>query len=199
MAVCAVILGCTRPPPAASPVSDVYLKVESAHSHGVDSTSGVREVRFSASRSGMVWHPIPLLRLIEWPDRVLGELYFYWPRMRDSTGRDAQPYWVAHGQSGCRRVQSAPGWAACRLDVRPESSWRAVADSFRALGVWDLPAGGASERRGSDISDQDGVLAEVLIGNRYRRFMYYDLDRLHGEDVARIRAAADLVMSLPTR
>ena len=31
--------------------------------------AGVREMRFSPGSGGMVWHPIPLLRLIEGPDR----------------------------------------------------------------------------------------------------------------------------------
>jgi len=95
----------------------VYLRGESTHSPGVDSTfeaglvlegaaraaglpilrtaalpAGTREMRFSPSAGGMIWQPIPLLRLIERPDRVLGELYLYWPRLADSTGRDAQPY-----------------------------------------------------------------------------------------------------------
>ena len=147
----------------------------------------------------MIWHPMPLLRLIERPDRVLGELYFYWPRLVDSVGRDVQPYWVAHAQSGCRTVQSVPGWSACRVDVRGGTSWRAVADSFRTLGLWELPSDGARERRGSSVSDQDRILAEVLVGNRYRNFLYYDLDRLQGEDIPRIRAAADLVMRLLAR
>jgi hypothetical protein len=54
-----------------------------------------------------------------------------------------------------------------------------------ALGIWALPPGGAEERRGSQATDQDGVLAELLVGPEYRRFLYYDLKRLTGDDVPR--------------
>jgi hypothetical protein len=148
----------------------------------------------------MVWQPLPLLRLIEWPNSnsVSGELFFYWPRIRDSTGHYVQPYW-AYGQSGCRIVQSTTVWAACRVDVQPGTTWRVVADSFRALGIWELPSGDSTEHWGSQVSDQDRVLGEVLVGDRYGRFMYYDLNRLRGDDVGRVSAAAGLVRNLPMR
>src|SRR5688500_12116381 len=55
---------------------------------------GVRGLRFSASDGGMIWQPIPVLRLVEWPDSVAGELYLYWPRLRDSTGLELSAGWV---------------------------------------------------------------------------------------------------------
>ena len=224
MAACAAIAACARQPPPTAQASDVYLRVDSVSSQSIDSTVGAgvvlesaaraarlpvlrtaaladggREMRFSVSRSGMVWEPIPLLRLIELPDRVLGELYLYWGRQSDSTGQDIEPYWIAHSRSGCRVIRTVPGWAACRIDVRGGIEWRAVADSVRALRIWELPPDGVSERQGSSFTDQDLILAEVLIGDRYRSFRYYDLDRLQGEDVTWIRAAADLVTTLPAR
>ena len=201
-----------------------YLRTDSASSRGADSMLGMgavlegaaraaglpvlrttavlagwRELRFSPGGSGMVWQPIPLLRLIEWPNSnaVTGELFFYWPRLRDSTGHHAQPYW-AYGQSGCRVVQSTAGWAACRVDVQPGTTWRVVADSFQALGIWELASGDSTEDRGSQVSDREGVFGEALVGDRYGRFMYYDLDRHRGEDVGRVSAAAGLVRNLPT-
>lgn len=205
--------------------SSVYLRIDSANSRGADSMfgmgaivedaaraaglpvlrtavlpTGMRELRFSPGGSGMVWQPIPLIRLIEWPNSnsVSGELFFYWPRLRDSTGHHAQPYW-ASGQSGCRIVQSTAAWAACRVDVQPGTTWRLVADSFQALGIWELPPGDSTEHRGSHVSDRDGVLGEVLVGDRYGHFMYYDLNRRRGEEVGRVSAAADLVRNLPRR
>jgi hypothetical protein len=202
-----------------------YLRIDSANSRGADSMfdmgaalegaaraaglpvlrtatllAGMRELRFSPGGSGMVWQPIPLLRLFEWPNSnsVSGELFFYWPRLRDSTGHHAQPYW-AYGQSGCRVVQSTAGWAACRVDVQPGTTWRVVGDSFEALGIWELPPGDSTEGRGSQVSDRDGVLGEVLVGDRYSRFRYNDLNRRRGEDAGRVSAAADLVKNLPTR
>ena len=86
-------------------------------------------------------------------------------------------------------MQSTSGWAACRVEVQPETNWRAVADSVQALGIWELPLGGATEPPGSEASDQDGVVGEVLVGDRYGRF----------EDLPGLRAAAALVGGLPGR
>lgn len=158
----------------------------------------VRELRLSASVSGMIWQPIPLLRLLQWPDSVAGELYMYWPRLRDSTGREVVPSWVREARSGCRSVHQTNGWATCRISPEPGTSWLAVADSLRVLDVWELPPGHVEERRGSHWSDQDGILAEILVGAAHRRFRYYDLDKLTGDDVYRIRAAAQLVTRLTT-
>jgi hypothetical protein len=158
-----------------------------------------RELRFSAVGSGMVWQPDPLLRLVEHHTWAFGELFFYWPRLRDSTGHPAPPPWVANGQSGCRVVQSTPGWAACRVEVQPGITWRVVADSLRALGIWELPLGAATEQRGSHLSDRDGVVGEVLMGDRYGRFEHYDLNRPGGEYHPRVRAAAALLRNLPVR
>jgi hypothetical protein len=218
---CTVMLACMRQP-MTEQAPDPYLRLDSMPSERIDSASATgaalegaaratglavlrtvalpdsaREMRFSASRSTMVWAPTPLLRLIEWPDRILGELYLYWARLSDSTGQEIQPHWLAHRPTDCRPAQRVPGWAGCRIEVHGGVSWRAVADSLRTLGVWDLVPG-AREPPGF-ITDQDLVLAEVLIGDRYHNFRYYDLDRLQGEDVIRIRAAADLVLSLSER
>lgn len=157
---------------------------------------GVRELRFSASDGGMIWHPIPVLRLVEWPDSVAGELYLYWPRLRDSTGRELSAGWVGRARTGCRSVHQTDRWATCRIIPHGEISWQMIADSLSALSIWDLPPGHVAERRGSNRSDQDGLSAEVLVGAAYRHFMYYDLDRLRGDDVPRVRAAARLVASL---
>jgi hypothetical protein len=157
---------------------------------------GARELRMTAAVSGMIWQPVPLLRLVEWHDGVAGELYLYWHRLRDSTGREPSPGWVERRRSGCREVRQTSGWATCRIQPRPASSWRAVADSMDALKVWELPPGNLLERIGSNRSDQDAVFAELLIGTEYRRFRYYDLDRLSGADVPRLRAAARLVEEL---
>ena len=156
----------------------------------------VRELRLSPSGSGMIWHPIPLLRLLQWPDSVAGELYLYWPRLRDSTGQDVSPGWIREARNGCRSVHQTNRWATCRISPEPGTSWQAIADSLRALEIWGLPPGHVEERRGSDWSDQDGVLAELLVGAAYRRFRYYDLGRLAGDDVFRVRAAAELVAGL---
>jgi hypothetical protein len=156
----------------------------------------VRELRLSASVSGMIWQPIPLLRLFQWPDSATGELYLYWPRLRDSTGREVSPGWVRESRNGCRSVHQTNKWATCRISPEPGTSWQAIADSLHALDIWGLPPGHVEERRGSRSSDQDGVLAELLIGAAYRRFRYYDLDKLTGDDVFRVRAAAQLVAAL---
>jgi hypothetical protein len=156
----------------------------------------VREIRFSAAVSGMIWQPIPFLRLVEWPDSVAGELYLYWPRLRDSIGRAVPPAWVEQARGGCRTVSQTDKWATCRIRPRRETSWQAVADSFAALEVWALPPGNLEERRGSRRTDQEGMSAELLIGTAYRRFLYYDLENLRGKDVFRARAAAQLVASL---
>lgn len=144
----------------------------------------------------MIWQPIPFLRLVEWPDSVAGELYLYWSRLRDSTGREVPPGWVQHARAGCRAVSQTEKWATCRIRPRRETSWQAVADSFEALEVWALPPGHSEERRGSRRTDQEGMSAELLIGTAYHRFLYYDLDYLNGEDVSRVRSAAQLVASL---
>lgn len=156
----------------------------------------VRELRLSASVTGMIWQPIPLLRLLQWPDSVAGELYLYWPRLRDSTGREVPPVWLRDVRGGCRSVHQTNRWGTCRISPEPGTSWQAVADSLRALEIWGLPPGHVEERRGSHWSDQDGVMAELLIGAAYRRFLYYHLDRLTGDDVFRVRAAAQLVAGL---
>jgi hypothetical protein len=158
--------------------------------------AGERELRFSPGGSGKVWQPIPILRLIENPIYwVTGELFYSWPRLHDSTGHHAQPSW-AFGQSGCRIVQSTAGWAACRVDVQPETTWRVVADSFQALGIWELPLGGPTEHGGSHDAVREGVLGEVLIEDRYGRFMFDDSTGLRGDDADRVRAAAALVRTL---
>jgi hypothetical protein len=148
-----------------------------------------RELRLAAVGSGMVRQPVPLLRLLEAPHWAFGEVFLYWRLSRDSTGRSAHPDWVLNGQSGCRVAQSTSGWAACRVEVQPETNWRVVADSVQALGIWELPLGGATEPAGSHASDQDGVVGEVLVGDRYGRF----------KDLSRLRAAAALVGGLPAR
>lgn len=203
----------------------VYSRTDSAGSGGADSVLGMeavledaaraaglpvlrtsalptamRELRLSPGGSGIGWQPIPLVRLIEWPNShsVSGELFFYWSRSHDSSGRRAHPSW-AYGQSGCRTVQSTGDWAACRVDVQPGTTWRVVADSLQALGIWELPLGAATERRGSDTPNRDGVLGEVLIGDRYGRFMYDDLNQPSGKGLLQVSAAADLVRNLPTR
>jgi hypothetical protein len=91
------------------------------------------------------------------------------------------------------------GWAACRVEVQPETKWRIVAESLQALGIWNLPLGSASDQAGSHVSDQESVVGEVLVGDRYRRFEYRDLSRAAGEDLPRVRAAAALVGSLLAR
>lgn len=92
---------------------------------------GARELRLSASVSGMIWRPIPLLRLVEWDNRVAGELYLYWPRLRDSTGHEMIPFWVNNRQSGCdwpggAEVHQTGKWATCRIPPRrgpPGEPW----------------------------------------------------------------------------
>jgi hypothetical protein len=158
-----------------------------------------RELRLAAVGSGMVGQPVPLLRLLEAPYSVSGEVFFYWRRSRDSTGRSVQPDWVLNGQSGCRVVQSMSGWAACRVEVQPETRWPIVADSLQALGIWKLPLSGAPDHAGIHVSDQESVVGEVLVGDRYGRFEYRNLTRAPGEDLPRVRAAAALVGSLPAR
>jgi hypothetical protein len=160
---------------------------------------GERELRLAAVGSGMAGQPVPLLRLLEAPHSVSGEVFFYWRRSRDSTGRSAQPDWVLSGQSGCRVVQSMSEWAACRVEVQPETTWRIVADSLQALGIWSLPPGGAPDHAGSHVSDQESVVGEVLVGDRYGRLEYRDLTPAAGEDLPRVRGAASLVGSLPAR
>jgi hypothetical protein len=159
----------------------------------------VRELRFSAGGSGGGRQPDALLRLVEWHTWAFGELFFYWPRLRDSAGHPARPSWVANGESGCRVIQSTPGWAACRVEIQPGMTWRVVADSLQALGIWELPLGAATEHRGSHLSDRDGVIGEVLMGDRYGRFEYDDLNRPGGEYHPRVRAAAALLRHLPVR
>jgi hypothetical protein len=161
----------------------------------------MRELRLSPGGSGMVWQPIPLLRLIERRSNfrwVSGELFFYWPRLRDSTGHDVRPHW-ATGQSECRMLQSTARWAACRIDVEPETTWWLVADSIQALGIWELPSGDSAEHRGSHLSDQDWVLGEMLVGDRYGNFTYRDVNRLRGENASRVWAAVGLIRNLLTR
>jgi hypothetical protein len=158
---------------------------------------GVRELRLTAAVSGMIWQPIPLLRLVEWRDSVAGELYFYWVRLRDSTGLERPPGWVRQRQSGCGTVGRTDQWAACRINPRQGISWQAVADSIAALGIWHLPPDSLDERIGSNWTDQAGVTGEFLVGTAYRRVMYYDLDRLSGDDVRQVGAAAELVAGLP--
>jgi hypothetical protein len=189
------------PPAAGSPPGwDILDQVSRAAGIPVLSSVAlqpeVRELRLSVSESGMIWQPIPLLRLLQGPDSVVGELYFYWPRLRDSTGQEIAPRWVSEARNGCRSVHQTNRWATCRIIPEPGISWLGVADSIRALDIWDLPPGHVEERRGSHRSDQDGVLAELLLGPFYRRFQYYDLDRLTGDDVFRIRAAAQLLARL---
>jgi hypothetical protein len=231
----AVPLGCTRASTMMPRTADLYLKFDSTYSQGLDSAGevksgrefvaqasgfpplrtavlpvGTREMRFSPVPGGMVWSPSPLLRLIEMPDQIIGELYFYWGRLRDSVGYDIQPHWVTYASSGCQAVQQSSQWAMCRLKPRQGISWKAVADSLQALGIWELPtrqrdgiirddfvdSAGVRRRRMTFASDQDGVAAEMLIGSVYRHLWYYDLDRLDGDDVPRVRAAAELVNSL---
>jgi RNA polymerase sigma factor (sigma-70 family) len=160
---------------------------------------GARELRLTSAASGMIWQPVPELRLLESKDGVVGELYLYWFRIRDSVGREMMPGWVRQRRWGCEVVRQTATMASCRIRPQDGTSWRAVADSLGALNVWDLPPRGMEERIGSHISDQEGILGELLIGTEYRRFRYYDLERLSGSDVPRIRRAAQLVENLLPR
>jgi hypothetical protein len=157
---------------------------------------GARELRLTGAVSGMIWRPIPQLRLVEWTGGVMGQLYFYWYRLRDSLGGYITPGWVKQNRSWCNVVRQTSSWATCRIRLRDGITWQAVADSMEALKVWDLPPENVEDRIGSHISDQEGILGERLIGIDYRRFRYYDLERLSGGDVPRISAAARLVENL---
>ncbi len=215
MTMCLSVLGCARSSVMVPPTVGVYLKFDTTYSQvarfGLDGAAqaagfptlrtailpaDAREIRLSPVASGLVWAPSPVLRLIETPDRVIGELYFYWLRLRDSTGRDLQPLWVKYRESGCGAIRLSAGWGVCRLETRQGVSWRAVADSLAALGVWRLLPDSTARRRRRMVTDQEAVAIETLVGSSYRHFWYYDLDQLDGEDIPRVRAAANLVKDL---
>jgi hypothetical protein len=88
---------------------------------------------------------------------------------------------------------------ACRVEVHPETRWPIVAESLQALDIWKVPLSGAPDHAGIHVSDQESVVGEVLVGDRYGRFEYRNLTRAAGEDLPRVRAAAALVGSLPAR
>ena len=141
----------------------------------------------------MVWQPAPLLRLVQWPDSVAGELYYYWPRLRDSTGQVIHPWWT-RTRAECRSIRETERWAACRIRPRPGVSWASVADSLTALEIWKPH--GPELQRGSNRTDQDQVWGELLLGGEYHWFWYYDLDRVSTAEAQRFRAIEGLITNL---
>ncbi len=215
VATCLSVLGCARSSVMVPPTVGAYLKFDTTYSKdarfGLDGAAqaagfptlrtailpaDAREIRLSPVASGLVWAPSPVLRLIETPHRVIGELYFYWLRLRDSAGRDLQPLWVKYQESGCRAIRQSAEWGVCRLKTRRGVSWRAVADSLATLGVWNLLPDSTARRRRMMVTDQEAVAIETLVGSSYRHFYYYDLGQLDGEDIPRVRAAANFVQDL---
>jgi hypothetical protein len=215
IAVSLSVAGCARSSVMVPPTVGAYLRFDTTYSQdarfGLDGAAqaagfptlrtailpaDAREIRLSLVASGLVWSPDLVLRLIETPDQVIGELYFYWLRLRDSKGRDLQPYWVKYRESGCGAIRQSAKWGVCRVQTRQGVSWRAVADSLAALGVWKLLPDSAAKRRGMEVTDQEAVAIETLVSSSYRQFWYYDLGQLDGEDIPRVRAAANLVKDL---
>ena len=142
----------------------------------------------------MLWQPAPLLRLVRWPDSVAAELYYFWPRLRDSTGREIHPWWVNRTRAECRSVRETERWASCRIRPRRGVSWSSVADSLTALEIWQPHP--PEFQRGSNRTDQDHVWGELLVDGEYHWFWYYDLDRLPTADARRLHAIEALITNL---
>ena len=155
---------------------------------------GLWELRVSADLSGMLWQPAPLLRLVHWADSIAGELYYYWPRLRDSTGEEIHPWWVNRTRADCRSMRETEHWAVCRIRPRPGVSWASVADSLTTLEIWKPHA--PELQRGSNRTDQDVVWGEILLGGEYRWFWDYDLDRLPTAEARRLHAVESLITNL---
>ncbi|HEX2248711.1 MAG TPA: hypothetical protein VHH32_00095, partial [Gemmatimonadales bacterium] len=146
---------CTRGPRWAELLDEFSRAARISQLSATVLPAGARELRLSTS-NGMIWQPIPLLRLVESSEGVAGELYYIWNRLWDSTGRYLIPGWVRQERAGCSRVTETDQWAACRIELRRGMSWRTVADSLAALDIWELPPDLPEERVGSHWSDQDG-------------------------------------------
>ena len=156
---------------------------------------GTRELRFVALEGGMIWHWAPLLRIVQTPDTLFGELYLYWPDQLDSTGTRLGPWWVTRAPPECLPRQFIPEWSSCRLSMW-DASWPVVADSLNRLGVWSLFPRAGALRRGSQLTDGPGILGEVRIGDHYGSLWYYNPELLSGPEVLPLRRVAALVMRL---
>ena len=169
---------------------------------------GTRELRFLASDGGMMWRGLPLLRIVQTPDSVFGEVYLVWYDRLDSTGTPIEPNWVVSSGDGCVARQYRPGLSSCKLPLW-HISWPEVADTLDRLGAWDLFPTAGLVRRGDRTVDssagglivtvtteQGSIFGEARIGDHYGSLWYSAPDRLAGPEVPPLRRVAAIVKRL---
>ena len=165
---------------------------------------GWREVRLWVSGPGPVLKS-RVVRVVQSPDSVFGEVYQWWHGDLDQSGDDLS---CRGGQSrdefmaGPDSADLRPvGIVACRLEV-PDPNWAGLARRLDELDVWDLGSmqqlqwsadGQLSVRKGADGTS---VTGETLNAGRYHAFYWWEPRVGDGPDAAAAREVVERVFAL---
>jgi hypothetical protein len=165
------------PVPAAVPrlhdATLAVLGVPPLRTHAVP--DGIREIRLSRGHGMIAGHEYPLLRLVEAPDGVRGELIRFAVRMADG------------------RVASGPArWRAHTVELRAPVDWTAVLARLDTLGIDSL----TPLRYRDFITDAGDLIVEVRRGADYRAYTVNAPGVRADTTAQRANAMAQLVDSL---
>jgi hypothetical protein len=170
-----VVIGCQRRNIAAQPrveervltlseseAADPFAAVAQArgipHLRTVLLPEGVREVRLADSYSWIAGYEVPMLRIVQEPNTVTGEISFFWRQGRQQRAR--------RPEATC--VPSPHQWQVCVSTVAvPSIDWGTVAARLDSLGVWTLSA---SCENLMSISDAGNLLIQRLDGERFETY-----------------------------
>ena len=123
-----------------------------------------REVRISDGYAMAAGEPVPMLRIVQTPQSVKGELYFFW---LERPG-DLRHYGPASGRRiNCTVAEKSVRTCLTLGEFAEAVDWPRVASELALLGVWSLRE--ACET-GTSPSDSGTLLIQRLSGRQFDKY-----------------------------
>lgn len=127
--------------------------------------TGSREIRIADWYSMIAGRPEPMLRVVQLPDRVVGEVLFFWSERlgEHDIGRQQAARAVVH----CTRYENASRTCTAVARITQKVDWPRVAADLDSLGAWMIAE--RCEERGG-YTDTGELLIQRLVVGRFDQY-----------------------------
>jgi len=148
---------------ADSPFSEVAEAREIPSLRTVRLPVDTRELRISDSYSMMAGQPVPMLRIVQTPATVKGELYFFWSE-RPGDARHFAP----GRRINCTIAERGVRTCVTLGEFAQPVDWTTVAGELAVLGAWTIRD--ECSVSGSTVSDAGDLLIQRLTGQQFDKY-----------------------------